>query len=1169
MNKTITAPFISIITLFLLANSSISYGAPLPINLSQKPLFITTGEPANVLVILDNSNSMDEAANGSAVGGADPNSKSVIARRAVIDLVSNYTGKINMGLMAYQQENVVRRQLHNSPYDASFDPNNYNPAFTGDRSSLTKRFRVPNFSNPGEFVHYNIALPFYSNANLAHAYCYTSTSTFDTGVEALPNGPWDVYRCFRNKTSTSDVIPAWGNGASETASGFTSYWFGGAFSPTDSDIAQNLLDFGTFLTWDWVSPTWFSNSSPGRGYLHVPISHLDGSQVDVINVKLGKTSGQNQVDWGKSQFVDNKPFDPGFPLQNAGLTPLEGTLLTAKDYFSNPASLPADQGGGGIPSLPESCGKDFIALLTDGLPSTDASGTTTTDTNTALAAVANAAGELKTDGIDTYTIGFALPVGTASDALDTIAASGGTGTAYLADDPVSLQATFDTVFKDILVRTGASSSAASNSTTLSSSSVIYQARFNPNDNWSGDLLAFALSYTASGAALNVSINSTATWSAAAQLETKNATDRTILTYARDNSTAISGIPFRWSEIDALSNTTVKDALNTNPITSTTDGNGSDRVDYLRGDTGGSSASIFRSERVGKLGAVIHSSPFYVGYPNAGYSDVDYSGDASNAISGFKNTYLTRTPIIYTGANDGMLHGFDAGTGNEVLAFIPGEVLPEINQLTADGYGTSLPHQYFVDGSPMVADVKLTSGWKTVLAGGLNRGGQGVYALDITNPSSFTEANASNIVLWEFTDENDADLGFTYNQPTLNTNTKQTAQIAKMANDKWALIIGNGYNNTDPDGYASTTGHAALFIIFIESGLDGDWTTGDYIKIDTGEGSLSLPNGLATPVPLDHDNDGKVDFIYAGDLEGNLWKFDVSDSDPTAWGNKIGNNDDEPLFTASYTDSNSIVHVQPITTAPIISAHPTQGYVIGFGTGKYLEHSDITDTNTQSFYGIWDKNEQSPQTVAHSNLVQQSVTYTSTGGYPKYRVSSNNEVNYDSKYGWYMNLPEAGEKVSVNPLFRPGRFVFATRTPREALTPCDPGGGSSWLMELDHLTGGPLPISPLDLNGDGIVNDEDYVTLTVDLDGDGNLDKVPVSGLQNGDGMMSTPTVIDTTGIALDQIAGYGQQEIKLINKTTAVTLVENESGLGGQPPPPPPPPPGGATGRRLSWEEIR
>ena len=1094
----------------MLCCTNIAYS--LPLNLASSPLFLTNAEKANVLVILDNSNSMDEAANGSAVGGANPNSKSEIARSAINNLITNYEGKINMGLMAYQQDANASRHLHNSPYDASFDPANYDPTFVGSRDSTTKRFRVPNVSNPGTFVYYNIALPFYSTGNAGNSYCYSTTANFDNGSETFPSGPWDNYRCFRSKTSTSDTVPIFNNSASETASGFISNnGINGGFSPTDSDLAQNILDFGTFLTWDWVSRTWFSNTSPGRGFLHVPIRDLE----DSTTVSNGMTQVAGiKAKLATSQFVNNGPTNPALPLQNAGLTPLEGTLLTANDYFTG-TSLPADEGGP-VQAIPESCGKDFIALLTDGLPSTNAAGAVVTNSVAALSDVAAAATTLATNGVETYVIGFALPFGTDPNALNTIATAGATNTPYMADDPATLQSAFDNIFTDILAKTGASSSAATNSASLSTNSFIYQARFNSGD-WSGQLLAKSIS-------LAGVINSTNTWDAAVELDTKSSTSRTILTYGRDTN---DGIPFRWSNINGLTDTTAKDALNQDYL-GVVDGRGSDRVDFLRGGTGGASAGVFRSDRVGKLGDIIHSTPSYVGSPNAGYNDAAMPGYAA-----FRTSNLTRTPIIYSGANDGMLHGFKASDGEEVLAYIPRTIFSKLNKLTASGYGTSVPHEYYVDGSPIVADAFINSNWATVLAGGLRAGGQGIYALDITTPS-FTEAAAATTVLWEFSDEDDADLGYTFTQPTNNFRTNQSAQIAKMANGKWAVIIGNGYNNTNADGNASSDGHAYLYILFIEDGTDGIWTLGtDYIKIDTSVGSTTNPNGLATPTPVDVDGDHIIDYIYAGDLYGNLWKFDVTNSSTSSWGIAISGN--QPLFTAIDSSSNP----QPITSAPLFTWHPDEGYMISFGTGKYMELTDTSTTDQQTIYGLWDQN--TPINNNRSTLVEQTVIDTLVINGDSYRVNSNNSVDYASKDGWFMDLPESGERVDVNPIGRDGRFVFATRTPSS--TACA-AGGNSWLMEFNYLTGGRLDVSPFDVNGDGVINYADFQTVTLS---DGSTAQVPVSGYRaDGSGMIATPTVIATEN---------NNREFKVQTDTTgkvSSVLESVASSLSG----------------RISWKEI-
>ena len=288
-----------------------------------------------------------------------------------------------------------------------------------------------------------------------------------------------------------------------------------------------------------------------------------------------------------------------------------------------------------------------------------------------------------------------------------------------------------------------------------------------------------------------------------------------------------------------------------------------------------------------------------------------------------------------GGNDGMLHAFDALTGEELFSYIPGEVFPRLNLLTDPDY----THQFYVDGSPVYGDVQFgagAGGWRSVLAGGLRNGGQGLYVLDITNPDTFGSSKA----LFEFTDANDADLGYTYAAP----------QIVRMNNDEWAIVIGNGYNNTKPDGAASTSGTAALYIIFIKAASNGGVSNTDFVKIPVGNADVNNPNGLGSVGVSDIDGDARADFLYAGDLRGDLWRFDITSSNPGDWPNGA-----QKLFTAK----NSNGDTQPITAAPTAIAHPLgigQGALILFGSGQFIATDDIDPTNqtTQTFYAVWDR-----------------------------------------------------------------------------------------------------------------------------------------------------------------------------------------------------------------------
>lgn len=1049
--------------------------------LSEVPLFVSTAKQANVLVVLDNSNSMDEAATGEAVGSASPDSKSEIARGVVKDLVATYTGKINMGLMAYQQSNIVSNYLHNSPYDVSYNPANYDPTFTGARDSLTKKYRILNPTSSGGYVHYNVALPFYSGSNQGTAFCYSPTAKAFNNGESPSSGPWDNYRCFGTKTGTNDGVvsplPSGAIKASETALGYGSYKFTSQFFPTDSDLAQGILDFGKLNMWTYVGKTWFANSSPGRGYLHVPIASLDATQATKLNNKLAT-----------SQFTTATDT----PIRNAGLTPIEGTLLTCKDYFAG--NLSSTSEGGPQAAPPDSCGKNFVVLVTDGLPSTDKNGNTVTDPAAAIAAAAAAAGELKAAGVETYVIGFALPYGTDPTTLDQIAAAGGTGTAYIAGDRATLTAELNVVFSDILAKTGSAASVALSSTSFNSGSRLYQSKFNSAD-WSGQLLAYPINSNGSLAAQ--------AWDAGEELNKQDYdTGRAIISYS-----AGLGIPFRWANLDAAQQT----ALNKN-AGGTDDGQGVARLDYLRGRSTneGTGSGQFRI-RAGKLGDVINSAPYYVAKPAFKYKDTLESA----SYSAFETTYKDRTPMIYVGANDGMLHGFRAADGRELIAYVPGKVYSKLSQLTSQTYS----HRYFVDGSPTVGDAFYGSAWHTVLVGGLRGGGQGVYALDVTDPNAFSEAGAANLVRWEFTDADDADLGYTFSQPS----------IVKMANGKWAAVFGNGYNNTEADGAASTTGRAVLYIVDIQTGALIQ-------KIDTKAGSTTTPNGLATPAPVDTNGDRVTDYIYAGDLQGNMWKFDVSGSNPNQWKSAYGSGaNPAPLFTAK--DASGAA--QPITTRPEVGKHKDGGYMVYFGTGKYIEVGDNVPTGaqTQSFYGIRDNN---ARLTGRSSLKQRTVQVVTAAGSYEYRVTSNDAIDWSTQRGWYLDLPEQGEKQVSDSILTNGRIIFTTLTPS---TDACSGGGTSWLMELDALSGGRLTYSPFDVNGDGVFDTKDYVTVT---EGGASV-TVVTSGKRDKDvGILPSPAIQQTDD---------PNKERKYMSGSTGKISITDENT-------------GGSDRGRISWREL-
>jgi type IV pilus assembly protein PilY1 len=1092
-----------------------------PLTLSGNPLFLTSNATPNVLVLYGNANSMDEAANGAAVGSSSSQSKSEISRVAIKGMIASYQNTINMGLMAYQQDNADLYSLGNSQYDVSYDPADYDPAYSGPRNGTKKRFRVPNPTDSGKYIYYNVGLPFYSEDDIENWFMYSGTActsprsdfygtygsacySRETVVNPMnrdPAGPWDTYQIWKKKTGTSNASPG-SNGA-----GYSDKLTDSSFYPTTSDLAQGITDFGVRNAIQYVGRSWFANTSPGRGFVHRPIAKLDAVQTTALNKKLAT-----------AQFNSKQPTDPAYPLQNSGLTPIEGAVMTANDYYNGnlAANSPTTRAQGGpLPVPPESCGKNFLVMLTDGLPSVTKDGAPSADVDVNLANVSTQVRALLTSRaqVRTYEVGFALPYGVNPAQLDTIAAAGGTGSAYYATDPASLNVAFRDVFADILARTSSSASLAANSTSLNNGTTIFQARFNSAD-WTGELSAFPVD--AAG-----QVGRTPAWNASTSLDAMDPGSRVILTYDYRFFSPNGGIPFRWNSLPS----TYQDALRTNDNgTSGSVASGQARLEWFRGDNTneGTTAGNLR-KRNSDLGDIVNSNPVYVGGPSAGWADSDYAT--------FAATYRARKKVVYVGSNDGMLHGFDATNGQEVIAYIPGSVIaspstpsavPSNNMahLSTQPYAT---HRYYVDGSPITSDAKFGSPakWGTILVGGLGAGGRGIYALDVTDPSRFTEGHADDLVQWEFNSDLDPDVGFTFAQPS----------IVKLANGRWAAMFGNGYNSTDNKAY--------LYLVFLDRAPGSKlWLPGvHYIKIPTGAGDASLPNGLSTPVATDVDADGIVDYVYAGDLQGNMWKFDLRDTSATRWGNPFGNG--IPFFTAQGPGNT----VQPISSAPEVVRNPAGGYSVLFGTGLYLQSGTIDTGNrdVQTFYGILDREGAEPIGLGRTRLQQQSILAEVTAGDSRYRITSANAVDYAAKQGWFMDLAAppsttpVGERAVYRPIARNGRIIFTTLTPSAAA--CE-YGGNSWLMELDAFTGSRLTSSPFDVNGDGTFTKTDFLTWGVV--------SVPVSGRSSTIGITPTPTVI--------QNPATPNKEYKVFSGTSGNTesVSENASGSSG----------------RLSWRQI-
>lgn len=653
------------------------------------------------------------------------------------------------------------------------------------------------------------------------------------------------------------------------------------------------------------------------------------------------------------------------------------------------------------------------------------------------------------------------------------AAVDGRGEMYNAETTKELQTKLNAALLSIKAQIGSGATATFNTTTLEENSKVYLSLFD-STSWSGDLIAYQLNPT------NGNIVSTPDWRAATLLDDRDLSSdpRTIITH---NGT--DGIAFDWSVISALGEGDILyDDLNFGePVDADPAGEyGQSRLEYIRGDRSNEGTGMDYRVRESRLGDAVHSSAVYVGKPTVNWPDTAPFPDGTTIeqYSDFSSANIDRDPVIYVGANDGMLHGFDADTGEEVLAYIPRAVSSD---LTSQGLHyltqTDYSHRYYVDITPTISDAVIDGGWKTVLVGSLGAGGRGIFALDITDPTTFSEANAADIVLWEFTSEDDPDLGYTYSEPV----------VVRTNNDKWAVIFGNGYEGGNT---------AVLFILYISEGTDGEWSVDDYKKIDTGVGTSGNKNGLSSPAVVDTSGDGNADRVYAGDLYGNMWVFDISHSNSNQWSVK-------KLFTAQSG--------QAITTAPVITTHPTvpdgndvaPNLMVYFGTGQYLTLNDTSDDTTQSFYGIWDNDPDDPGYVL-TDLQQQTITQGDgvNGLDVGVRLLSNETVDYtdeeNPEYGWYFNLPDSGERVVVNGIARGDYIYFNTTVPTD--DPCG-AGGYGWQMVVDAAIGGRPPAdSPVfDYNNDGVVDLDDIIDY---LD-----DSWAPSGVQFDGGQPSGPAIL--------------------------------------------------------------
>lgn len=456
------------------------------------------------------------------------------------------------------------------------------------------------------------------------------------------------------------------------------------------------------------------------------------------------------------------------------------------------------------------------------------------------------------------------------------------------------------------------------------------------------------------------------------------------------------------------------------------------VNYLRGQNGyeqnrtanPANNWVYRY-RDAVMGDALESQPTFVAAPTFNYSDPGYSA--------FITANATRAGTVYIGTNDGMLHAFAAPNGVERWAFVPSVVIPNMWKLADFNYATQ--HVNFVNGSPVISDIctanctnASTAVWRTIIVGGLNAGGREYYALDITNP-------ASPSLLWDFTPAKDANLGYTYGRPV----------ITKKQDGTWVVLLTSGYDNgtTSPDNVTANSpagdGMGHLYVL--------NAATGSIISnISDSTGSAGTPSGLAKFAAYSAvAGTNQAGLVYGGDLLGNLWRFDI---------NNIAN---LPFVLAKLADPAGVA--QPITVTPALGAVNGTN-IIFVGTGEYLQSSDLSNTQVQTIYGITDN--AATATLVNpagsgrnsNTLIQQTLTNIGNST----RTDTNNTVNLTVARGWYVDLPDTGERANVDFQLVQGTLLVPTIVPSN--TACSPGG-YGWLNYFNYKTGGPVdPNNPI-------------------------------------------------------------------------------------------------------------
>ncbi len=613
--------------------------------------------------------------------------------------------------------------------------------------------------------------------------------------------------------------------------------------------------------------------------------------------------------------------------------------------------------------------------------------------------------------MSTYTVGFALLSN--QMLIDAADDTHGHGKYYQSNDSAGLTSALNMALSDIYAKAGSGGSGAASSATLTSATKLYQTLYDPAD-WHGTIRAFNVD-PITGAPQTLPF-----WTTDSQI-TSSAPGPTFESWSR------AAKPLRVSLDYASFTPAEKKILDSNLPAGV---NGTQLIAWSKG-----TANALLRPRTRLLGDVINS-PLVSVLPTDKTS-TDMAGVTSYATY-LANKTANMDANLLVSSNDGFFNVIDPASGARRYAFMPSTSLDQLSTVASTNYGSGV-HKFVVDGPIAVFDTQLGTSWRTVAFGGTGAGGKAYFAVKLFEGADTITA------LWEVRAPDTStpgnpfnNLGYAYSKP----------EVARMADGTSIVVLGNGYG--------SFTGQASLFVL---NANDGSLIREIPIPPQTGE----TDNGLSS-VKLTVNAQNVVQAAYAGDLKGRLWKFDLSNASASAWAPAFGT---RPLFTAPGGAA------QPITVQPLLIDHPLNGRLVYFGTGKFSETTDKTANAQQAFYAIWDSTA-GVGGIAQGDLQAQAILGTQVSNGTTYTTTSENDVDWTTRKGWYLPLstvePLVGERVIYPAQTARGRVLFTTAAVNSA-DPCE-STGTGRVFVLDAAKGGMLNYQVLDTNGDGRIDSSD-------------------------------------------------------------------------------------------------